>query len=66
MHIEYDSKHNSSEAFLVMTVPRKITIRTTQEESLTLTSRKEHCRTHYPWVQYIILDREVLTPPPCE
>ena len=39
---------------------RKITIHTTQEESLILTSRKEH----YSWVQYISLDKEVLTPSP--
>ena len=42
-----------------MTVPRKITIPTTQEESLILTSSEA-------WVQYINLDREALTPPPCE
>ena len=49
-----------------MTVPRKITIHTTQEESIILTSRKEHTRTHKSWVQYISLDREVLTPSLCE
>ena len=42
-----------------MTVPQKITIHTTQEESLILTSSEA-------WVQYINLDREVLTPSPCE
>ena len=36
------------------------------------TNTKEHYRTlpntteHYSWVQYISLDREALTPPPCE
>ena len=42
-----------------MTVPRKITIHKTQEESLILISSEA-------WVQYINLDREVLTPSPCE
>ena len=26
----------------------------------------EYYRTYYSWVQYIRLDREALTPPPCE
>ena len=43
-----------------MTVPRKITIHTTQERNETIISE------HTTWVQYIILDREVSTPSPCE
>ena len=42
-----------------MTVPRKITIHTTQKESLILASSEAR-------VQYINLDREVLSPSPCE
>ena len=45
-----------------MTVPRKMT---THEKE----TRNEFGRTrnkHYMWVQYISLDREVLTPSPCE
>ena len=44
-----------------MNVPRKIPIHTTQEEFLIRTSDQNNT-----WVQYIILDREVLTPSPCE
>ena len=36
--------------------------RTTEDNHTT----NEHYRTHNSWVQYIILDREILTPSPCE
>ena len=46
-----------------MTVSRKIIIHTTQERNGTTTEHKDQ---YYSWVQYIILDTEVLNPSLCE